>query len=303
MIQKNEVLDVVIIGGSFAGLSAALALGRGLRKVIVIDAGEPCNKKVQHSQNLLTHDGQAPAEIRKEALADIAKYDTVTILNGFASGAEKEGELFKVSVSDGHMFRAKKLLFATGLKNKMPDIPGYEACWGVSAIQCPYCHGYEYKGQPTAVLAAGPRTMHIVRLVNNWTKDLTVFTNGEQPFTSEELEKIKQHNIRIVEAPVARIEHEEGHIRAIVCDDDSTYPVSLLYTHPPLYQHSTLPASLGCELDEMGFIKTDEFKRTTVQGIYAAGDNTSFMRSLSNAIASGGMAGAVINNDMIEQEF
>ncbi len=301
MEQKKD-FDVIIVGGSFAGLAAALALGRGLRSVLVIDSGEPCNKKVQHSQNLLTHDGEAPVEIRKRALADIQKYPTVTITNAFASTAEKKGELFEIRTSSGESYTGRKVLFATGVKNEMLPISGYEECWGVSAIQCPYCHGYEYKGQPTGVLAAGAKTLHITRLINNWTNDLTVFTNGEQPFTDEELAKVKKHNIKIVETPITRLEHNDGHITSIVCGKDS-YPISILYTHPPFHQHCALPEALGCELDEMGFIKTDDFKRTTVDSVYAAGDNTTFMRSLSAAIASGNMAGAAINNFMIEEDF
>ena len=137
--------DVIIIGGSYSGLAAGMALGRALRNVLIIDSGNPCNKQTPHSHNFLTNDGKSPAEIAGVAKEQLRIYGTVRLINGLAMTGIKTETGFKIQVQSGETFSSKKLVFATGIKDIMHDIPGFAECWGISVLHCPYCHGYEVR--------------------------------------------------------------------------------------------------------------------------------------------------------------
>ncbi len=302
MASKQGIYDVIIIGGSYAGLSSAMALGRSLKQVLVIDAGYPCNRQTPHSQNFLAQDGTPPHEIAAIGKAQVQRYDTVTFFEGTALSGNKTAEGFEVTCESGEVFRAAKLIFATGLKDKMPDIKGFADCWGISAIHCPYCHGYEHKGKPTGLLLNGDMAYHLVQLVSNLTDNLTVFTNGKPEFKEGQLEQIKAKGVRVVEARVTELVHDGGYISAVICEDGSAYEIGALYARPDYEQHCKIPEQLGCALNEQGLIKTDMFQKTTVEGTYAAGDCAA-MRAVAMAVATGNMAGAVCNKELTEERF
>ena len=148
---KNNTFDIIIIGGSYSGLSAAMALGRALRNVLVIDSGKPCNRQTPHSHNFITQDGKTPEEISTVAKAQVAQYPTIEFYQGVATAAKKEAEAFVIATQQNKSFRAKKLILAMGIKDIMPNIAGFKECWGISVIHCPYCHGYEVKHQKTGI--------------------------------------------------------------------------------------------------------------------------------------------------------
>ncbi len=295
--------EVIIIGGSYAGLSAAMALGRSLRSVLIIDSGLPCNRQTPHSHNFLTQDGKTPKEISTVAKQQLEQYDTVKCYNGLAVSGIKTENGFEITCQSGKIFAAKKLIFATGLKDKMPDIPGFAECWGISVIHCPYCHGYEVKGEVTGILANGDFAAHYAQLIHHWTKDLTIFTNGISTLTPEQTAKIKKHNIQIIEKEINYLKQENGRVEQIVFSDHSTVSLKAIYSRPDFEQHCKIPELLGCELTEQGFLKVDMFQKTNVPNVFACGDNTSPMRSVANAVATGTMAGVVVNNGMIEEDF
>ncbi|MDO7742673.1 MAG: NAD(P)/FAD-dependent oxidoreductase, partial [Pedobacter sp.] len=165
MNKENTKFDVVIIGGSYAGLSAAMALGRALRNVLVIDSGKPCNAQTPHSHNFITQDGETPAAIAAKAKEQVMQYPSVQFLNDIAVAVSGENSNFSVSTSAGLNIHAKKILFATGVKDIMPAIEGFAACWGISVIHCPYCYGYEYKSQPTGILMNGDMAIDMAELI------------------------------------------------------------------------------------------------------------------------------------------
>ena len=144
-ISDMEPLDVIIVGGSYSGLAAGMALGRALRQVLIIDSGKPCNRQTPYSHNFITQDGKTPEEIATLARQQVEKYDTVTFFNGLATNGAKTENGFEIQTASGETFSAKKLIFATGIKDIMPDIEGYAECWGISVLHCPYCHGYEVR--------------------------------------------------------------------------------------------------------------------------------------------------------------
>ena len=302
-MTDNKNFDVIIIGGSYAGLSAAMALGRALRNVLIIDSGLPCNRQTPHSHNFITEDGEKPNVISEKAKAQVFKYDTVKFLNDLAVSGKKIESGFAIITQTGKEFTTKKLVFATGVKDIMPDIKGFAECWGISVIHCPYCHGYEVKNEKTGILANGDFAFHYAQLIHNWTKELTIFTNGKSSLSKEQTDKITGHNIPIIEKEIAYLKHENGNVRQIVFKDDSTFELKAIYSRPSFEQHCKIPEMLGCELTEQGYIEVDMFQKTTVTNVFACGDNTNPMRSVANAVATGNLAGAVVSNGMTEEEF
>ncbi|NJN34280.1 MAG: NAD(P)/FAD-dependent oxidoreductase [Saprospiraceae bacterium] len=302
-MNNKKTYDVIIIGGSYAGLSAAMALGRSLRQVLVIDSGLACNHQTPHSHNFLTRDGEKPTAIAKKAMKQVLAYDTVKLRQAKAENAVKEGDLFKIETNTEGVFYAKKLLFATGVVDIMPEIKGFGKCWGISVLHCPYCHGYEVANTKLGILANGDMAFEMVKLIKNWTHQLTLFTNGKSLLNAEQRAKIAAHPIEIVEKEVENIEHKKGYIHNLNFKDKSSVPLNALFARTAFKQHCELPMFLGCEMNEMGYVKTDDFKRTSVEGVYAAGDNTTQFRSVAFAIAAGNIAGTMMNKDLIEENL
>lgn len=185
----------------------------------------------------------------------------------------------------------------------MPGLKGFAACWGISVIHCPYCHGYEVKGEKTGILANGDMAFHYAQLIQHWTKDLTIFTNGKSTLTSAQTEKMRTHNIPVVENEIVELEHKSGAIQQIVFADHSTIEKQALYARPDFVQHCKIPEILGCTISEEGYITVDMFQKTSIEGVYACGDCTTPFRSVANAVANGNIAGAVLNNKLIETRF
>lgn len=295
--------DVIIIGGSYAGLSAAMALGRSLRKVLIIDSGLPCNRQTPHSHNFITQDGETPAAIADKARTQVLEYDTVKIISDVAVTASRYEKGFEVTTRAGNKNAARKLIFATGIQDSMPAIKGFPDCWGISVVHCPYCHGYELRNLRTGIIANGERAMHLASLVSNLTPDVTVLTSGKSDLTPDQVNKLSEHNIAIVETVISEIEHHQGHVENIVFADGIKMAFEAVYAALPFTQHSDIPASLGCELTELGYIKTDPSQKTTVDGVFACGDNSSMMRSVANAVYTGNMTGAVVNRELTLEDF
>ncbi len=294
--MKNHY-EVIIIGGSYAGLAAAMALGRASRKTLIIDSGKPCNRQTPHSHNFLTRDGETPAALSGIAKEQVLNYPTITFINDKATNAVKTDNGFEIKTENGELFTSEKLLLAAGIKDIMPDINGFAECWGISVIHCPYCHGYEVKGQKTAIFANGDGAYHYSMLLQQWTKDLTIFTNGKANFTDEQRAKFEEYNIDIIEAAIVKLEHKLGQLEIIILENGETHKFNVMYAKPEFKQHCDIAEKMNL-LNENGYVKVDEMQRTAVEGMYAAGDCTTPMRAVAAAVASGTMAGAAINNEM-----
>lgn len=302
-MKQNNQYDVIIVGGSYAGLSAGMALGRALRNVLIIDSGNPCNKQTPHSHNFLTHDGKTPAEIAILARQQVAEYDTVHFLHALATTASKTENGFDIVLDNGQIFSAKKLVFASGVKDIMTDIPGFAECWGISVLHCPYCHGYEVKQQKTGILANGDTGFELSSLLSNWTNDLTLYTNGNSTINEAQEVKMQKHNINIVETEIEKLEHQKGYVQNLLFKTGKKAPLTALYTRLPFVQHSDIPKTLGCEITNDGYIKIDAAQRNSINGIYACGDNVSRMRTVANAVSMGTTTGLMVNKELIEESF
>ncbi|RXG11223.1 thioredoxin reductase [Leeuwenhoekiella aestuarii] len=299
----KSTYDVIIIGGSYSGLSAAMALGRSLRSVLILDGGNPCNWQTPHSHNFITQDGEQPHRIAQKAKEQVLSYKNVDFLEDYALLGKKTAAGFEILTEACKTFRSRKLLFATGIKDIMPDIEGFAECWGISAIHCPYCHGYEFKSEKTAILANGEQAFHMAGLVRNLTNNLSILTQGKPDFNDEQVSKLHKNEIRIIETPAVSLAHENGQLETLRFEDGSFLELKALYAALPFEQHSNIPEKLGCTLTESGHIEVDHFQKTSVPGIYACGDNTSRMRSVAYAVAAGNVAGAMINHELTLEDF
>ncbi|CAG5068869.1 Thioredoxin reductase [Dyadobacter sp. CECT 9623] len=302
MISEHD-FDVVIIGGSYAGLSAGMALGRSMWKVAIIDSGKPCNAQTPHSHNFITHDGDTPAAIAASAKEQVLAYPTVHFIEDLAVNASGTDNDFTINTQNGQQLKAKKLLFATGVKDLMPDLPGHSECWGISVIHCPFCHGYEYRDEETGIMTNGEMTLDFAKLIRNWTPKLTIFTNGPATFDDLIRATLTQIGVGLNEKIITEIEHKNGYISQLVFADQETHRLKALYSRPPFIQHCQLPEQLGCMLSPQGHIVVDPTQKTNIAGIFAAGDNTAMARSVSGAVAAGGMAGARICHELISQQY
>jgi len=302
-MTEQKDFEVIIVGGSYSGLSAAMSLGRSLRQVLVIDSGVPCNRQTPHSHNFITHDGEKPAVISAKAKLQVDFYITVQFYNGLAISAIKTENGFEIKTESGLTFTSRKVLFATGVKDLLPDIKGFAECWGISVLHCPYCHGYEVKKEKTAIIANGEMGFEFAKLISNWTKDLRLLTNGKSTLTEEEIKILQQHKIEILEDEIDSFEHENGNIQNIIFKNQSKISVKAIYTRPPFEQHCHLPEALGCELTQQGLIKIDAFQKTNIPGVFASGDSVIQARSVAMAVSSGSFAGASINKEFIEESF
>lgn len=300
---NNRKYDAIIIGGSYSGLSAALALGRAIRNVLVIDSGKPCNSQTPHSHNFLTQDGKTPAGIAALGKKEVMQYPTIQFLDDMIIEVKGENNSFKVFTASGHQLQAHKLLFSTGVKDLIPDLPGFASCWGISVIHCPYCHGYEFKDQVTGIMANGDTAFEMALMIRNWTKQLSIFTNGKSELTELQAGQLASLNIKVVEKPLQEIEHKNGYLNRIVLTDGNSHLLNALYARPAFAQHCEVPKAIGCEINDSGYIQVDDFQKTTVQGVFAAGDNTSRLRAVSVAVAAGGKAGVFINNELTAEGF
>lgn len=292
--------DFIIIGGSYAGLSAAMTLGRARCRVLVLDASQPRNRTTPHAHNLLLHDGDAPADLAARARQQVAAYPTVQLLDARATAAKKLPDgTFQVSTAAQGTFTAPTLLLATGLRDELPPLPGFAECWGTSIIHCPYCHGYEVADQATGLWLNGEMVGHMVAMLLNWTRELTVFTNGPATFGADVRALLAQHGIGLEETPVVALRHTGPQLHSLDLASGRTVPLRVLYAGLPRSQASDLPAQLGCELDEQNLLRVDALNQTTVPGVYAIGDNCGLGHQLAIAIGMGNRVGAELSRRLI----
>ncbi len=297
------MLDAVIVGGSVAGLSAALYLGRSRRRVMIFDTGEPCNRFSHAAHGFLTRDHILPAELLRIGYEQLARYSTIQSQMGRVIRVEPRVGHFEVFVENGTTVVARKVLLATGVRDELPPVPGIEHLWGRSVFHCAYCDGWEQRDQPVAIYANGVVGLHVARLMRNLTDNLVICTNGPAEFSQEDHVRLEAHGVRVIETPVAHLKSEGDQLREIVFADGSVLPRNALFIHPHSRQHSPLANELGCTSDEWGLIQVDERGHTSVAGVYAAGDMTTRFRQVVVAAKSGALAGASINADLVEEDF
>jgi thioredoxin reductase len=301
--------DAIIVGGGPAGLAAALTLGRSRRRVLVLDDGQGRNAPAAAVHNLLGHDGTPPEELRRLGRAQLARYPGVRFRRDTVVGADALAEDgFRLALGGGDRVEARRLVLATGLADELPAIDGLAALWGRSAFHCPYCHGFEVSGRRLAVLGAGPERVRLALQLTGFTDDLVLCGNGE-PLPRDLAELLAANGVQVREEAVARFEGGDGRLERIVLAGGEALDRDAVFIATVLHQRSDLAARLGCALLPDGCVEVDELARTTVPGVYAAGDmahRPSLPRpfaAVSWAAASGTLAGAMLDQDLLGADF
>ena len=301
--------DAIIVGGGPAGLAAALTLGRSRRSVLLLDAGQGRNAPAAAVHNLLAHDGTPPEELRRIGREQLARYPGVEFREGTVEGAHALAEEgFRLELRGGDSLEARRLLLATGLADELPAIDGLAALWDRSAFHCPYCHGFEASGRRLAVLGAGPERVRLALQLTRFTDDLVLCTDG-QPLPGELVELLAANAVQVRGEPVARFEGGGGRLERIVLESEEPLDRDAVFIPTVLYQRSDLAGQLGCALLPDGCVEVDEFARTSVPGVYAAGDMAHRVSlpmpiaAVSWASASGTLAGAMLDQDLLGTDF
>ena len=290
--------DVIVIGGSYAGMAAALQLARGRRKVAVIDAGIRRNRFATHSHGLLGQDGKSPSVIAEEAKAQLVKYPSVTWIEGSALSAEKRGDLFTVTTADSSL-SAKRLVLATGVSDHLPAITGLQDRWGRSVFHCPYCHGYELNQGPLGVLAVSEASIHQALLIPDWGPT-TFFTNNCFMPNDLQRQQLAARNVQIETETISEIAGEQSVI--VKLTNGRLVEMAGLFVASLTKPASSIAYDLGCELAEspVGFyVKTGELKQTSIPGVFACGDLGRAMGSVTFAIGDGAQAGFAVHRSLI----
>ncbi len=293
--------DAIIIGGSFAGLSAALYIARARRSVCIIDSGMPRNRFAAHSHGFFAQDGSEPGTMLATARAQVAAYPTVRFIEGEVISAAREQTGFSVTPGTGEKMESARLVLAFGIADELPAIPGLAERWGSSALHCPYCHGYEFSGQRLGVLNVSPMSIHQAMLIPEWGPT-TFYLNGAAEPDDGSPAKLRTRGVAIEPAPVKALHGEGAALSTIELSDGRRLGADALFLGPPTRLNSTIGQQLGCELDEGPFgpiIRTDATKMTTVPGVYAAGDITRGSHNLTWACADGVMAGMAVHRSLI----
>lgn len=298
--------DVVIVGGGAAGLSAATTLGRALRSVLVIDSGTPRNAPAAGVHGYLSRDGMNPRELLAIGRSEVLSYGG-TVIDGDAVSARRTPEGFEVVLGDSRRFSGRRLLVTTGLTDGLPRIDGLREQWGQGVVHCPYCHGWEIRGQRIGVLGTGPLSVHQALLFRQWSPDITLFLNDTVEPTDEEWDKLAARSITVVRGAVASVNAVDGVLTGLTLRQGTSFAVQALAAGTQMEAESALLESLGLtsQVHPSGaghFIETDATGATAVPGVYAAGNVSNLMAQVITAAAEGVMAGARINADLIEEE-
>ncbi len=299
-MRSDRLYDVVIVGGGPGGLSAALALGRARKRVLLCDSGPRRNAAAQHVHNFVTRDGTPPDELRQIGRQQLATYPNVETRDVRVESISGVRGAFHVGLRS-EAVEARRVLLCTGMLDEMLAIDGFRELWGSAIFQCPYCHGWEVQDRRWAYLARAADSSHLLPfalMLRGWTRDVVVFTGGTFDVPEEALVTLHAAGIRLETAPVARVVARQSRLEAVELSTGARVPCEVLFTHPPQRQVELVRA-LGVALDDDGYVQVDAMKReTSVPGVYAAGDLTTRMQAAISAAASGTQAAAMINVEL-----
>lgn len=297
--METESYDVVIIGGGPAGLSAALVLGRARRRVLVVDAGTPRNAPAAHMQGFISRDGMPPSDLLRVARDEVRSY-AVEIADDRVIEATAG---FVLRLESGRTARARQVLLATGAVDDLPDVPGARERWGRDFLHCPYCHGWEVRDQPIGVLGAGPGAVEHGHLLRQWSDDVILFTHTVE-VTASDRAMLDARGIQVVDGVVERLVVTDDRLRAVHLADGRSVPRDALFIRPALRaQADGLAVSLGCEVVAGGFVRADGAGRTSVPGVWAAGNATNPRAQVITAAGEGSAVAIAINDELVQGDI
>ena len=311
MLAHDSTYDVVIVGGGPAGLSAAIVLGRSRRRVLLLDDGDPRNARAHGVRGYLSRDGIAPLELlrlgREEAVRYGIELRCARAVSACMAGAPGDGgpPLWEIALSSGSVARARKLLLATGVTDRLPNVPGIERWYGRGVYHCPYCDAYEHADQPLATLGITENAAGLGLALLTWSRDVTVLTQGAE-LPAAILDRLGRNGVKVMTSPVAELtgtEGEHARLTGAVLQDGTRLRLGALFFSESRAQHSELPKLLGCELDARGEIPTDRMQHTDVHGLFLAGDNDGDVQFAIVAAAEGAKAAVAINLELQNEDL
>lgn len=297
--------DVLIVGGGAAGLSAALVLARALRSVVVVDAGHPRNAPAAHMHGFLGSDGRAPSDLLAAGRQEVRGYGA-TLVRGTVTAITRSGTgtgatTFEVTLDGGTVIVARRILVSAGLRDELPDIPGLKERWGRDVLHCPFCHGFEVRDQPLGVIGGtGEATAH-AQIVRQWSDDVVYFANGST-LGEADRERFRARGIAVVDEVIAGLVTEDDQLRGVKLASGEVVPRVAVFVRPRFVPNSGLLAGLGCETDAAGWATTDPNGRTSVRGVWAAGNAVNPRAQVITAAGEGSAAAIAINNDLVEED-
>lgn len=292
--------DVVIVGGSAAGLSAALVLGRFRRHVLICDHQKPRNAPADAAHNFFTRDGTPPAELLQIGWEQLRPYATVQHHLAEVVSFKPIADGFEVQTADGTVFQSRRVLLATGVRDELPAIPGLAEYWGKGGVHhCPYCHGWEVRDQKIVIIGNGEAIYHLAALLSALSADISACLYGEPQPTPDHLSKLQQMGVTLYDTKIEAIEGDAGQVQGVRLGDGRLLPCQAIFTATKPQQHSTLARDIGCQFTEQGYVQVDTLGRTNVPNVYAAGDMVTPFHQLIVAAASGAAAGSGINTDIV----
>jgi thioredoxin reductase len=294
-------MDVVVVGGGVAGLSAALVLGRSRRRALVVDDGMPRNAPSPEAHSMFTRDGTKPAELLRIAREQLVPYDTVELRQGRVVSVSREDGAFAIRLADGAEVEARRVLLAIGVRDILPEIEGFSALWGRSVLHCPYCHGWEVRDEPLALYASGSVAMEMTPLLLQWSRDLLLCTGGLAELAASDRAMLVRLGVRIIDTPLRCLEGADT-LERIVFTDGRVEPRRALFLRPAQAVVGDLAEQIGCEQTEAGLIRVGSDHQTSVPGVYAAGDAATPVQQIVVAAASGAQAATVMNRDLVRED-
>lgn len=300
-MREVKVWDVIVVGGSFAGLSAAMQLARARRRVLVVDNGLPRNRFAKKSYGFLGQDGKSPAKIIAVGRRQLSAYKTVSFRNGEVLSIENNRDSFAVDIGKRKILNASRIVLATGVTDQLPSIAGINERWGVTVLHCPYCHGYEVANRQLGVIAQNAFSVHQAALVADWGP-VTLFTQNVLELTEEDSSLLARRNVKIEASPIVEFLGKAPETEAVRLQDGRIVKLGAAFIVPQAKLKNDLPTQLGCALEEgpMGpYLRVDPMQQTTVQGVYAAGDMSSPMPNATLASAAGVIAGGSAHQSLI----
>ncbi|MCP1199043.1 NAD(P)/FAD-dependent oxidoreductase [Notoacmeibacter sp. MSK16QG-6] len=293
--------DVIVVGGSFAGLSAAMQLSRARKKVLVLDTGMPRNRFTHASHGFPGQDGNSPQAIQTALRAELAVYPSVSFRKDAAVSIAFEGGGFRVSLADGTALTARRVILAYGVSDTLPDLPGLRERWGVSVLHCPYCHGYELDRQAMGVLLRDETALHQAIMLPEWGPT-TVFTQGAFKPSDDQVRQLTSRGIKIEETPITELNGAGVTLENVGLADGRNVPLAGLFVAPQTAPACDIAEQLGCAVNDGPtgpYLAVDAMQASSVPGVFAAGDLASPMPNATRAAAAGVMAGVAAHRSLI----
>lgn len=293
--------DAIVIGGSFAGQSAAMQLARARRQVLLIDTGLPRNRFADAAHGFLGQDGRSPHAIMRDASCQLLAYPNAAMANGEAVEVVAQDGGFTVTLASGARHRAARLVLATGVTDTLPDMPGMAERWGATVLHCPYCHGYEVRDRPLGVIASHPMSAHQATLIPDWGPT-TYFTQGTHEPTPEEHALLARRGVAIERTPVVELVGDAPTLAAARLADGRLVPLAAVFTAPRTHLTSPIAGALGCAIEEGPsgpHVAVDDWGATSLPGVFAAGDAAAPMHNATLASAAGVRAGIAAHRSLI----